>query len=467
MGRRPSNPLVLCPRCVPPTAIIAGDYKPISQLQPGDRCLGLTGKVEILDKFRRHYDGRMVRIKAWTLLPIELTPEHPVLVCSGFHPKSKRAASLTEPYWKRAEDVKPKKRLRDGDYLLIPKVEGFIDISELDLSTFTTDHGLNVARAKKVPVQIPLNGETAWLLGMYVAEGCCTPKEVVFCLGKHEEEIGEKIQRIARKLGYSPYVTELRTARQVGIPSRMLSRAFSEWCGRGAGNKRIPEFILYHKDEKILRAFLSGEIEGDGYFNKSKRLFEVITVSKVLALQLQLLSLRLGLLASIQEKHLGQGEIEGRRVNQKTQYCIHIYKPQHYIVRARVFKDYYLAPVRSVEFFHYKGDVMNIETSDGTYLVSNAVVHNCNRPGRLYVQFRNVGGRRLTLFFVVHEDGARHGVTRLLRKRRVVLRSGDVGRVVYIKPSRLYTLEHNALKVLDYLSRKGVLNQFMRMQMGV
>ena len=90
----------------------------------------------------------------------------------------------------------------------------------------------------------------------------------------------------------------------------------------------------------------------------------------------------------------------------------------------------------------------------------------CNRPGRLYVQFRNVGGRRLTLFFVVHKDGTRHGVTRFLRKRRVVLRSGDVGKVVYIKPSRLYTLEHNALKVLDYLSRKGVLNQFMRMQMG-
>jgi hypothetical protein len=42
-----------------------------------------------------------------------------------------------------------------------------------------------------------------------------------------------------------------------------------------------------------------------------------------------------------------------------------------------VFENYILTPVDRVEEIQYSGKVFNLETEDNTYLVSNAVVHNC------------------------------------------------------------------------------------------
>ena len=40
--------------------------------------------------------------------------------------------------------------------------------------------------------------------------------------------------------------------------------------------------------------------------------------------------------------------------------------------------NYFLRPIRSIDAIPYEGIVKNIETEDNTYLVSNAIVHNCN-----------------------------------------------------------------------------------------
>ena len=49
----------------------------------------------------------------------------------------------------------------------------------------------------------------------------------------------------------------------VRFSSSMLARALREWCGHLAENKRMPDFVLYHKDIDILKAFITGYREGD------------------------------------------------------------------------------------------------------------------------------------------------------------------------------------------------------------
>jgi site-specific DNA-cytosine methylase len=50
-----------------------------------------------------------------------------------------------------------------------------------------------------------------------------------------------------------------------------------------------------------------------------------------------------------------------------------------YNVRYKVYEKYIAVPIQKIEREVYKGRVYNIETTDNLYLVSNLVVHNCER----------------------------------------------------------------------------------------
>lgn len=299
-----------CKYCVKPNTIIAGDYKPITEISVGDKVLGTRRHVNVLETYSRPYSGDMIRITARGGLPIELTPEHPVLVVTGVfkYINRTRRVTLTKPYWKMAKDVVPcipnRKRIFrseyiTGDYLLIPRIKGEISISEVSLDDFTSEHGkltINGMIAKKrfASLTFPLNTDTAWLLGLYVAEGYAGEKgtEVVFSLGKHEQDLIEQTCERISKLGYKPAIANRKTTTIVKIQSRVLNRAFRAWCGCGASNKHIPYFILYHSNLDLLKAFFEGYIAGDGSRNKDR--IQAYTTSQILALQLQLLCARLG-----------------------------------------------------------------------------------------------------------------------------------------------------------------------------
>jgi len=361
-----------CPHCVPPYTIISGSYRPITAMRVGDSCLGVSGHVKVLNTFEHFYHGRLVVIKARGLLPLKLTPEHQVLVVTG---AGHNQVMYTKPYWKMAKNVIPKHSKEKGDYLLIPRVKGETDVAELTLEPYTTEWGFKVAKAKGCPTSLPLNYDTAWLLGLYVAEGDTCKTAVRFHLGKHERTLVERLCGKIRKLGYSPRVVENRTTISVEIQSRILPRAFKDWCGQKAENKRVPEFILYHKDNGVIKAFLKGYVEGDGCIIGN--LTQITTISLTLALQIQLLNARLGNIAKIWKRHVKDVHyIEGRRIKQKDSYSVGwtTGTNKH---RGAILNDFVAYPVESVEFTPYSGTVYNLETGDETYMAFNAVVHNC------------------------------------------------------------------------------------------
>ncbi len=130
-----------------------------------------------------------------------------------------------------------------------------------------------------------------------------------------------------------------------------------------------------NKNRDILKAFIKGWEEGDGY--KRGGMFRGSTLSKTLALQLQLAYARIRISANVSLVRKQEGIINGRIVKLHNEYRV-AYESDRKREYSRFFKNYILRPIRRVGEFQYRGTVHNIETSSNTYLVSNAVVHNCN-----------------------------------------------------------------------------------------
>ena len=380
--------------CVPPDTVILGDNKSILEYEPGNSVTSGSGLVTVTKTFQRQYSGYILEVTGRGMLPIRLTPEHPVLTASRAV-KSGKGEYLPGTVWKKAEElvsappVKVKGRFvfptLTHDCLLIPRIKGHLDLTGIPLGPYSTERGLAILKGRKEspPLEFPLTAKTAWLLGIYVAEGWTTKNhDVFFSLGKDEKGLAKRISELARSLGYSPQIRERETALVVRFSSSILARALRDWCGHLAENKKIPDFVLYHKNESLLKSFLGGYYKGDGNVTVDKRgpVFDrASTTSKVLALQIQLAYARLGYFARVtREPREGTTVIEGRTVKTRDAYSLWLLTSKRKVADFRIQSDFIIVPIRKVTKIPYSGEVRNIETSDNTYLVSNAVVHNCS-----------------------------------------------------------------------------------------
>lgn len=386
------------PPCTKPDEIILGDNVKIREMQIGSHAIGRYGLNNVTDTFVRNYKGPMIRIKAQGLLPIELTPEHPLLVCRSISKSNGGIVGFTPPDWKPARDVMIKPLVKDGDFVVTPKIERRMDVAILDLSGFGTEQDMDVSPPRGKRSQLLLTSETAWLMGVYVATGRSTPcrGEVVFALDQDRLDLQEGVPTIGRKLGYSSRVRKEKKVRKYYLPSPQLSRAFRLWFGKGARNMKIPDFIMLHRDDDILRAFIKGWEDGNGYWyhngeKTSKLHFVGATVSRTLGLQLQLLYMSLGIGANlIRVARDEAGKIIGKNVSVSDLYLID-YSLTGSRLRHRRHEELFLHPIRTVDTIHYDGPVHNIETADNTYLVCNAIVHNCVKEAlRLLEKGENV-----------------------------------------------------------------------------
>jgi hypothetical protein len=128
-----SNPEVSDP-CVPPGEIILGDNKAIEDYSVGDSVTGLSGIQGVSGTFVRPFDGELIEIKALGMLPFSVTPNHPIMVSEA------KNRSLVPEYgktsWKDADLVVPKRRGFDGDYVVMPRLSGTINATQIDLSRY-------------------------------------------------------------------------------------------------------------------------------------------------------------------------------------------------------------------------------------------------------------------------------------------------------------------------------------------
>ena len=287
--------------CVPPDTVLLGDNKPISEYSPGDVTSGVSGLAKVVKTFDREYAGQLIEVTGRGMLPILLTPEHPVLTASRLI-RSGKGEYLAGTAWKKAGElasappVKVKGRFvfptGAHDCLLIPRIKGYVGLAAVPLAPYTTRRGLAIleGRGEAPPLEFPLTPETAWLLGLFVAEGWTTKNhDIFFSLGKDERALARRVSKSVRMLGYNPQVRERDTSLVVRFSSSILARALREWCGHLAEHKKIPDFLLYHRRPNLLRAFLQGYLRGDGSVTLDKlgTVFDrASTTSRILALNL-------------------------------------------------------------------------------------------------------------------------------------------------------------------------------------
>jgi len=392
--------------CTPPSTVILGDNKPISSYQVGDRVVGATGHVTVTRTFSRNFEGDLLSIRGRGMLPFLVTPEHPVLTV-GRKLRSGKGEYSEIQTWKAASQLVAAPQMKkngkflyptgDHDCVLIPRINGTVGLTTIRLDDFATTRGLNIVRGRgeDPPLELPINVETAWFLGIYTAEGWTTEgHDVFFAFGHDEDALVRRVERLARSLGYSPSVTIRETGVNVRFSSSILARALREWCGHLAENKRMPDFILYHENTDILKAFIAGYLEGDGNDTVDTRGPEydrASSTSRVLVLQIQLAFARLGLFASARPKQKGgKSTIMGRQVNTNDSYEIWL-QTNRKTSGFDIQRDFIAVPIRSIAKVSYSGVVNNLETADNTYLVSNAVGHNCS------VEVGAAGGARFDM----------------------------------------------------------------------
>ncbi len=165
---------------------------------------------------------------------------------------------------------------------------------------------------------------------------------------------------------------------RVFFNSRPMLRLLKDICGNGASQKRIADVILYNKDTRILQSFLEGYIAGDGY-KSSNGYIILVTVSRLLIQQLQLAYARLGLFLKIGKTRKGRLErAQGREVNCHDKYAGKLLLERKRQDFTRIHGDFFYVPIRTIGCIPYNGKVYNIGTRDHTYLVANAIVHNCD-----------------------------------------------------------------------------------------
>jgi len=380
--------------CVVPDTVILGDNKPISEYVTGEHVTGMSGPVEVKQTFSRSFNGNLVRIAGRGMLPFLVTPDHPIFTIRRTL-RSGKGTYGSEPTLERAGDLAhaPPTRRKgrylyptgEHDCLLIPRIKGSIVLSSIPLDRYSTSRGLNILKGRHEypPLQFPLTRETAWLLGVYVAEGWTTENhDVYLSFGHDERRLISRVMKQVRTLGYAPVVKVRETSTWVRFSSAILARALREWCGHLAENKKIPDFILYHRDASILKSFIRGYLRGDGSETADERgpvYDRATTTSRVLALQLQLAYARLGVFARIAERHsAGTTKIMGRTVRIRDSYEIWVMTSRRKNASFRIRPDSITVPIRTISTMPYSGNVRNLETGDNTYLVSNAVVHNCS-----------------------------------------------------------------------------------------
>lgn len=358
---------------------------------PADTWTGYGQPIQGVATMQRHYSGQLIDIDSQGGL-VSCTPEHPFYVR---HRSGKSyPLRLSAAEWVEARD------LVVGDYLLVPRIKQKRSDMVIDLRPFILEGSDGLGRktfGNNATKEIPLNEDTAWLIGLYVAEGSSSPK-VRFALGSHEEEIANRVIKVVESIGYSASSRQCEgNFLEVSSGAILLGRWLKENCGDNAHTKCIPRVILEHEDPCIRAAFLAGLVQGDGHTrlqSSSTRPISMIgSVSDRLITDVALLLAQDGIGGARSVMRRGPRQI-GRSWTQSS-LTLHTFfwNPEgvaettrvmngHEIKstshRWRVDEDGVWYRIRKISSRPFEGEVYNLTTADHTYIANGFLVHNCD-----------------------------------------------------------------------------------------
>lgn len=240
---------------------------------------------------------------------------------------------------------------------------------------------------KQYNINIPLNEEIGYLIGLFLAEGSKSRLRVTYsCNAKKELDewsvtISNLINKYFSDIEIKKRITGKNTG-QISISSSIYSEFISYFVdGHNSKTKRLSKNFYRNTNVNLLKGVLNGYLTGDGCLLKQYKK-TATTVSKDLLYDIKCISEILGIdnISIRQSKCGGISEIEGRVVNISPSYQITFNGTKD--------KDYTLdklgqttkEPVIFIsEDQRPEINVYNLEVyEDHTYITEHGVVHNCD-----------------------------------------------------------------------------------------
>jgi 5S rRNA maturation endonuclease (ribonuclease M5) len=238
--------------------------------------------------------------------------------------------------------------------------------------------------------KIIINKDFARFIGLYLAEGCYTSRNVVFTFNNKEKDYIDFVKKYIQDvlgLNVSSFEYAEHNTTKVICSSVQLGRFLDSICGKYSDGKRIPDVMFYNTKE-LISEMLNAMVDGDGFteIKSSNTYTHISTNSKIMALQSFLLYKKLGFGASIDIKKAHTGK-DG--VFHKETYLVNHYNPKRTNSRTvRQLQDKILIKIKYVHKYTAEKVVYNFTVANThTYNIFGLHVSNCHRKGRSLIKF--------------------------------------------------------------------------------
>jgi len=385
--------------------------KPIEVIKKNDFVLTHKGRLrKVLVKFERHYRGRIIQLRTrQNNESVFLTPDHKVFLIKTKNCtqrdrltrlcQSRCSQNCPTKYFKSYKIEKvPISEAKIGDYLLYPinhKVEDVHNIKLYDRQHYLKKRsGKSGFPAYDFPETVKVDNRLLKLLGYWIAEGSVYSRGVRFSLGNHEEDFAQEIDEITNKIfGLKASIHRRRGQKsglEISISNIHLAKIMVDFCGKGASNKKIPDFCLelpVNKQKVLLEAIF----RGDGATSKRQKKSQagrksIRTVSNVLAFQMKNLLLRMKQPSS---SRFVSAYTDKKKINHRDSWDISWMPDQvnyysHFMIASDTLS-YWLLPIKSIQEKNFKGKVYNLMIEDdSSYVVKNFAVGNCGEGGDVF-----------------------------------------------------------------------------------
>jgi DNA-directed RNA polymerase beta' subunit len=167
------------------------------------------------------------------------------------------------------------------------------------------------------PEQLPLDFDTGFFIGLYIADGDSNIKDGHIRVSKNDETIQKKVfqwmdkYRIRHEIHTKTnHVGSSTSIQGFSVP---WAKFFLLFCGDGARNKHVPSFSFTAPDD-FVKGLLNGYFSGDGCVSKEGKFINAMSTSKRLIDEIAFLLFRYKIFTSVRktqhkENNLGTKDI--------------------------------------------------------------------------------------------------------------------------------------------------------------
>ena len=362
---------------------------------------GIGHKVTNL--YTREYKGKLLKIKSVGNEDIFVTKEHPFYSIRSNNCPRKDVGKCYFNCSSAYKIINSGKLSPSCHYRYFENYSSeWIMAKDLKVGDYLVFRGNSLTKKDE---QVPI--ELARLLGFFVAEGSTNKYTTIFSTSSNEEIVQEEIRTEMFDIfdispeRYHEYSNKARSGFQQHFVNRVVAEQLSNWCGRGAFNKKVPEFI-YKGTPEIITEFLKCFWFGDGYVNQKLGYYGFYTVSKQLAYQLKMMLEVLGIYSSLRSTKTS-GEFNGYSLEiwgKNSSMLAELFDSKIHKNTIREYQRTYTntgmtyIPILSIEEEEYTGKVCNLEVeNDNSYIANGVIVHNCGNTDAKHIDVRELGTR--------------------------------------------------------------------------